>query len=150
MEAGVEREVCGDVIDRLPLTLLAAVVVKAVSLLLPGPGTGSRARRRPGRRSRRRSRRRRRPRGRIRNLCGSSESVDSVEWGFCFPYRSISHGAKSLTPSGGTPARLWSESVTPGWKEGKSRAYLSLQLPAWPEVPVQRMMMLEVRDGPAQ
>ena len=40
MEAGVEREVCGDVIDRLPLTMLAAVVVKAVLLLLPGPGTG--------------------------------------------------------------------------------------------------------------
>lgn len=29
-------------------------------------------------------------------------------------------------------------------------AYLSLQLPAMPVVPVQRMMMLEVRDGPVQ
>lgn len=33
---------------------------------------------------------------------------------------------------------------------GRDLAYLSLQFPATPVVPVQRMTMLEVRDGPVQ
>lgn len=74
-----------------------------------------------------------------------------------------SHCAKPLTPIGGTPTRLglrcfvsWSLEQDKGRKKGKGgessrdSVYLSLQLPAMPVVPAQRIMMLDLNEGPVQ
>ena len=70
--------------------------------------------------------------------------------------REVSHAAKPLTPIGGMPARLDGRisdlryRLCLGWERVRDLPYLSLQFPAMPVVPVQRMMMLDFRDRPVQ
>ena len=56
-----------------------------------------------------------------------------------------------LRPPGGTPARLRGDvSCEWFWHGLKRQTHLSLQLPGWPTVPVQWMIMLTDREGPGQ
>lgn len=56
-----------------------------------------------------------------------------------------------LRPPGGMPARLRGEVSCEFFWHGLGREiHLSLQLPGWPTVPVQRTMILFEREGPGQ
>ena len=82
--------------------------------------------------------------GRVYDCVGGREGRKGKKGGGSYMLRSPLR-QWAVRPRGWMGHISWNDSLS-----GRELPYLSLQFPATPVVPVQRMMMLEVRDGPVQ